>query len=157
MASSERSPSQTTEGSAADFGALLTELAQRAGFDVTPNAGGRARLAETVGMSVSAISRNLDGVSLPRPSQYIPWARALNVPLRTLMVGGGLVPPEEWPESAVREVRSVTPSPGAIADALGIHDPMVRGMLTGSIEQAQRMQREADGQANAAGGHQHKG
>lgn len=152
MPKSEGSPTQTTEGAATVFGALVTRLAKEAGYDVTPNAGGRAKLAAAMGMSVSAISRNLDGVSFPRPTQFAPWARALNVPVRTLLVQGGLISAEDWPESAVGAVRSVTPSPGAIADSLGIHDPMIRGMLIGGIEQAQRLQREADGQAANAGG-----
>lgn len=152
MRSSDGSPGQTTEASATEFGALLTRLAKRAGYDIETGAGGRKKLAAIMGMSVSAIGRNLDGVSLPRPSQYAPWARALDVPVRTLLVQGGLISAEDWPENAVGAVPSVTPSPGAIADALGIHDPMIRGMLTGGIEQAQRLQREADGQATAAAG-----
>ncbi|MFF4385548.1 XRE family transcriptional regulator [Streptomyces sp. NPDC001552] len=153
MPRTEGPPAQPTDGSVAAFGALLTRLAKKAGYDVEPQRGGRKDLAEKMGMSVSAIGRNLDGISLPRLSQFVPWARAVNVPVRTLMVDGGLVPPEEWPENAVGSVPSVAPSPGVICDALGIRDPMVRGMLEGSIEQAQRMQREADGQAATARGH----
>ena len=152
MPTSDGSPGQRTDSSAKEFGAFLTTLAKRAGYDVTPNAGGRKKLAEAMGMSVSAISRNLDGVSLPRLSQFLPWAKALNVPYRTLMVDGGLIPPEEWREIDRGPVPSIPPTPGAIADSLGITDPMIRGMLTGSIEQAIRMQRAADGQAATAGG-----
>lgn len=153
MPTHEPSPAQTTEASAAAFGALLTRLARRAGYDVSTGAGGRAKLAKVLDMSVSAVGRNLDGVSLPRPTQYAPWARAVNVPVRTLLVEGGLISSEDWPELAVGAVPSVTPTPGAIADALGIHEPMIRGMLIGGIEQAQRLQREADGQDAAADGH----
>lgn len=136
-----------TEPVAARFGALVTELATRAGYDLTSGSGGRTALAKDIGMSASAVGRMLDGKTLPMPSQYERIARAVNEPVRNLLVQGGVISAEAWPKTDSTDVRSgISQSqltPEAAADAWNIHDPMIRSMLVSNIHQAIRLQREA--------------
>ncbi|MFC8884418.1 helix-turn-helix domain-containing protein [Streptomyces cinereoruber] len=130
------------------FGALVRRLAEEAGYDLTPRAGGRKQLAIDTGMSTSAIGRMLDGQTLPTPSVYESIAKVLGVDVRTLLVEGGVISSDSWPEGAYWAVRSVTEqpqlSPEAAVAAWGITDPRIRQMLLNNIEQAIRLQHETD-------------
>ena len=140
------------------FGALVTELARaNRDFDVSPNAGGRSKLAKELDMHVSMVSRALDGDVLPQMWQYATWARVLRVPLRNLMVESGVISAEDWPEDGVPVVRSVTssthpPDPEAVADAYKITDPLIRRGLVADIEKAQAMQAEVNERNGVNGG-----
>jgi hypothetical protein len=139
------------------FGALVTELARaNRDFDVSPNAGGRSKLAKELGMHVSMVSRALDGEVLPQMWQFTTWARVLRVPLRNLMVEAGVISAEDWPEDGVPVVRSVTsstpPEPEAVADAYEITDPLIRRGLVADIEKAQAMQAEVNERRGPNGG-----
>lgn len=138
------------------FGALVCELAPRAGYDLTTGAGGRAALARDVGMSPSAVGRMVNGETLPMPSQFEKIARALHTDVRHLMVAAGVISSTDWAESSIPDVRSATVqsplSPQEAADAWGITDPMIRRMLINSIEQAIHLQREATEHTTASGG-----
>lgn len=138
------------------FGALVTNLAKERDFDVSPNAGGRSKLAKELDMHVSMVSRALDGEVLPQPWQFKTWARVLRVPLRNLMVETGVISPEDWPEDEVPVVRSVTsspqpPDPEATADAYRITDPLIRRGLIADINKARSMQAEVNGQSGVDG------
>ncbi|MFD4315077.1 helix-turn-helix domain-containing protein [Streptomyces sp. NPDC058548] len=137
------------ESPAGRFGALVTRLAEAAGYDTKPRAGGRQQLARDTGMSTSAVGRMLDGQTLPMPSVYESIAKAVQVDVRTLLVEGGVISSDSWPEDGFPDVRSVTDqsqalSPEAAVDAWGITNPSIRQMLLGNIEQAIRLQRESE-------------
>lgn len=151
-----RSMETTQETVAQRFGALVRRLAPPAGYDLTPGAGGRSQLAKKVGMSPSAIGRMLDGKTLPMPNQYEALAKALDVDVRELLVESTVLSESAWPKEGAADVRSATSqtqplSPEAAADAWGIKDPMIRRMLISNIEQAIRLQREAESDAASTG------
>lgn len=136
----------TTPTPAERFGALVQELAPRAGYDLTPNAGGRAALARDTGMSTSAVGRMIAGKTLPMPAQFEAIARALNADVRSLLVAAEVISATAWPKTTDPDVLSVTRSsplsPEEAADAWGITDPMVRRFLLSTIREAMRLQRE---------------
>ncbi|MET9321901.1 helix-turn-helix transcriptional regulator [Streptomyces sp. NPDC003038] len=133
------------------FGALIYELATKAGFDLTPGAGGRQELAEKSGMHKSSVGRMLDGQTLPSPAAISGLARAVGVDVMDLLIEAEIIPKEDRRKTVVADVLSATPqpqplSPSAAADAWGITDPMIRGMLISNITQAIRLQQDADQQ-----------
>lgn len=138
------------------FGALVTELAIDAGYDLTSGAGGRAALARDTGMSPSAIGRTLDGKTLPMPQQLEALARAVHTDVRTLLVTAGVISSQSWPKDANTHVLSANShqqplSPEAAADMWGITEPGIRSMLISSVQQAIRLQNEADGRRTEGG------
>jgi len=138
------------ESVAARFGRLVSDLAIQAGYDLRPGAGGRAALVNAIpAMSQSAVSRMLDGKTLPMPHQYEAIASALNVDVRNLLLSAGVISAHSWPEASNLDVPSVTTrsqplSPEEAADAWGITDPSIRSMLINTIEQAISLQHRAD-------------
>ncbi|MFF4388507.1 helix-turn-helix domain-containing protein [Streptomyces sp. NPDC001552] len=131
-------------------------MAIEAGYDLTPNAGGKAQLARDIGMSASAVGRMIDGKTLPMPHQFESIARVLGADVRTLLVSGGVISSHTWPKDVKPDVLSATTqsqplSPEAAADMWGITEPNIRGMLVGNIEQAIRLQNEADGRREERG------
>ncbi|WP_254878541.1 helix-turn-helix transcriptional regulator [Streptomyces sp. NA04227] len=147
----ENHPQAPGETPSARFGALVTDLATKAGYDLSPRAGGKAALARDIGsMSASAVSRMIDGKTLPMPHQLEGIAQALHVDVRTLLVTAGVISDKSWPKDENSQVRSVTQqsqpiSPEDAANAWGITDLGIRSMLIGSIQQAIRLQAEVDG------------
>ncbi|WNI31447.1 helix-turn-helix transcriptional regulator [Streptomyces sp. ITFR-6] len=133
------------------FGRFFAEGAARAGYDLTSGAGGRKRLAKDVGMSPSAISRTIEGVTLPRPSQMEKIARVLKMDLRTTLVQGKVISGEYWTDENEPPVRSASLTPEDAADEWGITDPMIRKMLISNVEQAIRLQQEAEAEAEGGG------
>ncbi|MCI3277558.1 transcriptional regulator [Streptomyces cylindrosporus] len=129
---------------AARVGAYLTDRAHEAGFDVRQRAGGRAQLAGLLSVSLTTVSRTLDGKTLPLPSQLTAWASVLGIDHGELLVESGLIPPKRPPGDAKEEVPSATLTPDVAMDAWGITDPKIRKMLTGNIEQARSLQQEID-------------
>lgn len=148
----------TPPGTAATrFGALVTRLATRASYDVTPGAGGRAALARAVGMSPAAVGRMLDGKTLPMPNQFEAIAKVLGTDVRDLLVEAEVISRSAWPNDGGSHVRSATersqpPSPEAALDAWGLTDPMIRRMLHSQINEAIRLQQEADRDTASTGG-----
>ncbi|WP_433341598.1 helix-turn-helix domain-containing protein [Streptomyces sp. CA-253872] len=126
------------------FARLMSELATRDGYDLTPSRGGRAALAKAAGMSPSAISRMLRGETLPMPHQLEGLARAVHTDVRTLLVAAGVISERSWPEDAIPDVRSVTHrsrlSPEEACDRWGITDPAIRQMLLSTVREAMRLQ-----------------
>ena len=127
------------------FGTLVTRLAIAAGYDLTPGGTGRRRLADDAGMSISAVGRMLRGETLPRAENIVALARVLRADERQLLDAAGipLSGRAKCDETSVVSFPQ-SPAPEAIVDYLGITLPPVRKMLTSSIDQALRLQREAD-------------
>ncbi|MFD8820846.1 multiprotein-bridging factor 1 family protein [Streptomyces sp. NPDC059605] len=133
------------------FGRFLAEAATNAGYDVRPRAGGRKQLAEAAGISASAISRTLDGKTLPRPAQMESLAKAVGVDVLEMLVRGNVISSENRNEATERPVASASLTPEEAVDAWGITNPLVRKMLIGQIEQAIRLQEESEtGEVDAA-------
>lgn len=147
---SKGSPERTggTTGPVA-LGKLVAELAPQAQpepYDLTPGATGRRRLATDAGMSVWAVGRMLRGETLPKPENIGGLAAALGVSEDLLLDTAGYRNRSDRAKPASQPVLSVAnpPSPEAIADSLGITHSFVRKMLISSINEAVRLQREAD-------------
>lgn len=140
------------------IGAYLTGAATAAGYDVRRRQGGRAQLAAATGLSLTTISRTLDGKTLPLPSQLTTWATVLNLDHRRILVEGGLIPEQRGPQSARRETSPAALSPDEAMTAWGITDPIIRRTLNGSIVHAIALQEEIDaagdrGPSSTAGDH----
>ncbi|MFJ6085078.1 transcriptional regulator [Streptomyces sp. NPDC092369] len=125
-------------------GAYLTKAATAAGFDVRQRAGGRAQLADLLNVSLTTVSRTLDGKTLPMPSQLTSWASVLHLDHQQLLLESGLIPSKPSPETPNRDVASAELTPEAAMDAWEITDPKIRKMLAGNIGQAVELQREID-------------
>ncbi|MFJ6540589.1 multiprotein-bridging factor 1 family protein [Streptomyces sp. NPDC091385] len=130
------------------FGVFLTAAAERAGYDVRQRAGGRAQLANRLGVAVTTVSRALDGESIPLPSQQALWAKVLGVDHHQMMVESGLIRDETGPKAESGAVASLTPD--AAMDSWEITDPIIRRMLAGAITQARDLQREIAAAARGA-------
>lgn len=139
-----RSTDPTDATPAERFGQLIYAAAIRAGYDLSPRGGGRTALAQDSGMAVSAVGRMLDGKTLPRPSQFEAIARAVGIPVRDLLIEAEIISTASWPETTSLDVRSSDLTPEAAADAWGITNHVARQMLISSINQAIRLQQEAD-------------
>ncbi|WP_234018636.1 MULTISPECIES: helix-turn-helix transcriptional regulator [unclassified Streptomyces] len=144
----------TSETTVERFRALIVELAERAGYDLTSGAGGRKQLAAATGMSQSAVSRMVDGITLPHPNQFEGLARALHTDVWTLLITAGVVSATTSPKYPNQDVGSqsepIQPlTPELAADAWGIHDPSIRSMLIANIEHARRLQNELDNSGGA--------
>jgi transcriptional regulator with XRE-family HTH domain len=126
-------------------GAYLTAVATAAGYDVRRRQGGRAQLAAVTGLSLTTISRTLDGKTVPLPSQLTTWATVLNLDHRVVLVESGLIPEQRGSQVVGREVSVVQLSAEEAMNAWGITDPIIRRTLNGSIVQAIRLQEELDG------------
>lgn len=138
------------------FGRLITEAAERAGYDLRPGAGGRVALARAVGMAPSGVGRMLDGKTLPRPSQFEAIAAALGLDVRALLIQAEIISAGSWTNSTGEGVRSVI-TPEEAADSWGITNPLVRKMLLANIQQAMRLQAESDTEGEGGGAATAKG
>jgi len=144
---------ESPDRDAAPFGELVSRLATQAGYDLTTRGAGRRRLADDTGMSISAVGRMLRGATLPKPENIVALAGVLHTDLHRLFDAAGITLPDhtKYDEPPVLSVPR-SPAPEAIADYLGITLPHVRKMLISSIDQAVRLQREADHIGNGDGG-----
>ena len=142
------------------FGALVAQAVAanpKLEIDLTPGAGGRAKLAELTGMSRSSVSRMLEGRTLPLPHQFEAIAKVIGADVRDLLITSGVISEEAWPLTATTDVRSVPThpeqlSPEAVADSLGITDPTIRAMLLAGIRQAIDLQHTRGPDRASAGG-----
>ncbi|MFD6751374.1 transcriptional regulator, partial [Streptomyces anthocyanicus] len=101
MRSMEESPHESRgerQALARRVGEYLTKAATAAGYDVRPRAGGRAQLAVSIGVSLTTISRTLEGKTLPLPSQLTTWASVLGLDQREMLVNSGMLSPEHGPQ-----------------------------------------------------------
>ncbi|MEW2132916.1 transcriptional regulator [Streptomyces sp. NPDC005435] len=86
-------------------GAYLTAVATAAGYDVRRRQGGRAQLAAVTGLSLTTISRTLDGKTLPLPAQLATWAAVLNLDHGRMLMESGIIPAQRGPRDAERGER----------------------------------------------------
>ncbi|MGW3357045.1 transcriptional regulator [Streptomyces bungoensis] len=146
MRSAENSPHESRarrQAQAQRIGAYLTQAATAAGYDVRRRQGGRAQLAAATGLSLTTISRTLDGKTLPLSSQLTTWATVLNLDHRRVLVESGLIPEQRGPQSSRREPDAAL-SPDEAMTAWRITDPIIRRTLNGNIVQAIALQAEID-------------
>lgn len=148
-----RSKGPTERPGAAALGALIYELALRAGYDLRPGGTGRTQLSEATGMSVSAIGRMLRGETLPKVENVYLLAEALKVDEGLLLDTAGYRAPRRHTDGSPDPLLSVRQvlTPEGVADALGITNPFVRKMLISSIDEAMRLQREANESSDNGG------
>ncbi|MEZ7004970.1 helix-turn-helix domain-containing protein [Streptomyces sp. AD55] len=129
----------------------MTEKAVKAGYDLSPNGGGRVRLAEDTGMSASSIGRMLLGRTLPLPRHFASLARAVNVPVRTLFELAETETGEDSSDGRISPVGSDPLTPDDVADMWGITDPALRTLFISTVEQVRRLQREKDTDETSGG------
>ncbi|MER5877684.1 transcriptional regulator [Streptomyces sp. NPDC060235] len=147
MRSMEESPHESRgerQALARRVGEYLTKAATAAGYDVRPRAGGRAQLAVSIGVSLTTISRTLEGKTLPLPSQLTTWASVLGLDQREMLVNSGMLSPEHGPQPTIRRVAPASLTPEEAMDAWGITDLRIRTMLNGNIVQAIELQKDLD-------------
>lgn len=144
---------QTTEA-AQRFGALITELATRAGYDLSLYGGGKAEFARKTGLSVSAVGRMFRGDTLPKPEHLQVISQAVHADVRDLLVAAGVISDTSWPKTENADVISPTSVPSSASsrsisidealDSWGIHSRDIRSMVQGTVQQAMRLQRDAN-------------
>ncbi|MFF2205114.1 transcriptional regulator [Streptomyces sp. NPDC058145] len=160
MRSAKDSPHESRakrQAQAQRIGAYLTQAATAAGYDVRRRHGGRAQLAAATGLSLTTISRTLDGKTLPLSSQLTTWATVLNLDHRRVLVESGLIPEQRGPESPRRGPDAATLSPDEAMTAWRITDPIIRRTLNGSIVHAIELQAEIDAAAGSRAMHEDNG
>ncbi|MFD5571954.1 XRE family transcriptional regulator [Streptomyces cadmiisoli] len=133
------------------FGAYMWEAAIAAGYDLSDKGGGRARLAEDVGISPSAIGRMLNGRTLPLPRHFANLARAVARPVRDLYELAEMETGEDSTDDRIRPVGSVPPTPEEVADAWAITDPGLRRLFISNSEQVRRLQEEMNHRESGGG------
>lgn len=127
----------------------VADAARAAGYDIdSPRGGGKTALARNAGVGLSTVSRLLSGERAPDPSSYQGFARALNVPLRELLVRGGIIPSESLPGRPESAVRSRPITPREAAAELGITDPSDLSLFLAMVERL----RQPHGQTNDPSG-----
>ncbi|WP_224275740.1 helix-turn-helix domain-containing protein [Streptomyces sp. LS1784] len=141
-------------GRLAIFVAYVADAARRAGYDIdSPRGGGKTQLAKDAGIDPSTLSRFLAGTRSIEPGSFEGLARALRVPVRELLVRGGVVSSESLPEWPNPDVRSRPITPSEAATELGITDPVNREMFLAMVNRLRRQRAaerdDADGGAAA--------
>jgi transcriptional regulator with XRE-family HTH domain len=101
------------------FAAWLRTAMPRAGLELEGQmAGGRATLADAVGVSRSTVKRWLDGDTLPEPTKFEAIANRLGVPVVEMLVETGIISIEA---AGLKPKPKLTPQDAA--RALGVTDP----------------------------------
>ncbi|WP_158685055.1 transcriptional regulator [Streptomyces sp. LaPpAH-108] len=103
-------------------GAYLTAVATAAGYDVRRRQGGRAQLAAMTGLSLTTISRTLDGKTLPLPAQLATWAAVLNLDHGRMLLESGIIPAQRGPRDVEHGERRAA-SPAREPHVQGPHVP----------------------------------
>lgn len=114
-----KTPERTMTKPAERFADWLKMAMPRAGLELEGQmAGGRATLADSVGVSRSTVKRWLDGDSLPEPTKFEAIANRLGVPVVEMLVETGIISIQ----AAGLEARP-QPTPQEAVKSLGITDP----------------------------------
>ncbi|MEU4947661.1 helix-turn-helix domain-containing protein [Streptomyces lavendulae] len=143
-----------SESVRARFGKLVSDAAQRAGYDLAKR-GTKAELARQMGMTETAVGRMLRGETLPDPRQFEAIAKTVGLNVGDLLVEAGIVSPESLStpsQTGAAGVGSRSITLDEAANALGIHTPVGREMFAAAVERLQRTERatEADDGGGAA-------
>lgn len=81
-----------------EFAAWLRDRAMAAGYDLSgPRAGGRTRLSFHTGISLSQIARVLSGNNRPDIDTQRRLAKALNIPIREMLIRSRTLSEEDLP------------------------------------------------------------
>jgi Helix-turn-helix. len=132
------------------FAAIVAPAAQRAGYT---GHGSTTRLAADTGMSVSSVSRMLNGQGIPELHFFPAIAEQLDLSIIDLLAEMG-IPPETLralSETDPSQVGSRSISPSEMADRVGITDPVGREMLAATIERLKRLEKSENGAADQSG------
>lgn len=112
--------------------AYVLEAARRAGYDMdSPRGGGKTKLANDSGMSLTTLSRLLSGDRMPDPKYFEALAKALQVPVLELLVEANIISAD-----AIAD-RAVPPKPmtdDEIIAKLGVTDPDDKAMVLAMVE-----------------------
>jgi transcriptional regulator with XRE-family HTH domain len=131
------------------FGAYVAAAARAAGYDIdSQRGGGRAALVRDTGMSASSVGRMLAGQRLPSPRVYERLARALNVPLRQLLIESGNASEEALDQVTERLMPITSLTPEEAAPLLGITIPANVKLFISMVE---NFQRQEPGNGNGVG------
>jgi transcriptional regulator with XRE-family HTH domain len=126
---------QTTTTPAQRFAAWLRGAMRRAGLDIDSRmGGGRAELADSLGVSRSTVSRWLAGDSLPDPTQFESIAAAVGVPVLELLVGSGIISARAAEQADPVSVQTRPLSPEEALADLGITDPQDQALFLAMVE-----------------------
>lgn len=142
-----------SESVRARFGRLVSEAAQRAGYNLDKR-GTKAVLAREMGMTETAIGRMLSGQTLPDPWSYERIAHVVGLELRDLLIESGIATPESLStpsQTGASGVGSDSITPDDAAHALGLTDPVAREMLAAAFARQRRIQ-DADRESDDGGG-----
>lgn len=110
------------------FADTVVPAAERAGYT---GHGARARFARDTGMTESSVSRMWSGSALPDPRFYEPIAKAVRMPVRTLLVEAEIISEPSLTESTRSRVVSLTPEQAATE--LGFTSPVDRELFLGMV------------------------
>jgi transcriptional regulator with XRE-family HTH domain len=115
------------------FAEWLRERAVAAGYKLdSPRAGGRTKLAEATGISLSQIQRALAGDALPDVRSQRQLARALGVAPREMYLRSGILEPadlEGVPESVSElDVRTLGFKLGVAPERMGDFESIVQAV-----------------------------
>lgn len=126
------------EGTLERFRQWLATAMRNAGYDIDKQrGGGRAELADRLGVSRSTITRWLEGGSLPGLEFIEPLAAALNVPVTDVLIGAGILSIKQ-----LHPLDRPEPSPEEAFSALGITDPGDMAVVRAMIERMREIRVE---------------
>jgi transcriptional regulator with XRE-family HTH domain len=117
------------------FAAWVEELMRARGYDIdNPRGGGKSKLAEDAGVHRAAVTRLLQRQSMPDLDTMRGLARALDIPIREILIHSGKLTEEDLPEPVGYSAVGVISGSSAdgyvvarmtleqVAEALGIPD-----------------------------------
>ncbi|MFF7946956.1 hypothetical protein [Streptomyces griseorubiginosus] len=133
------------------FRDVVVPAAERAGYT---GHGRKARFARDTGMPEATVTRLWQGTGLPDARFYPAISEVVGVDLGTLLVEGGVLPPESL-RSLSETDRSQVGSrltPEEAADRLGIRDEVGRQVFFTTIERLKRLEDDAPDHAADNGG-----
>lgn len=130
------------------FNEWLRQRALAAGYDVDSAKGGRSRLAEDAGMSVTQVGRTLTGETVPSVESQRGLCRAfkakgVKVSLDEMMIRSGVAEPSDFP--AADDPRTGSTDIYEIAAVLGIDRsdvPLLQALVEGLQKRRARLGKE---------------
>lgn len=141
----------TGRGQVQRFGRYVTAAAREAGYDVDSQRGGaRLALARDTGMSPSAVGRMLAGETMPSPRYWQPLAKAINRPLREVLIESGTATEEMLDAVPERVVPATSATPEEAARLLGIRKPASVRIFVGMVETLLAQEERPNGDTSGA-------